>query len=47
MGECIENCGGVFVIYVLVFTVFCVICTVLLYCIFYEYLFILVVSVLE
>jgi hypothetical protein len=29
--ECFDNCVGVLVICVLVFTVFCIVCTVLLY----------------
>jgi len=41
MCGCSDNCVGVLVICVLVFTVFCIVCTVLLYCIFYVY-FILV-----
>jgi hypothetical protein len=40
-----DNCMGVLVICVLVFTVFCVVCTVFLYCIVYVYLFLFVSSV--
>jgi len=39
MCGCFDNCVGVLVICVLVFTVFCVVCTVLLYCFVYVYLF--------
>ena len=41
-----DNCVGVLVICVLVFMVFFIVCTVLLYCFFYVYLFLLVLSVL-
>ena len=40
-----DNCVGVLVICVLVFTVFCTVCTVFLYCFAYVYLFLLVTSV--
>jgi hypothetical protein len=36
---CFDNCEGVLVIRVLVFTVFCFVCTVFLYCFVYAYLF--------
>jgi hypothetical protein len=39
---CFDNCGGVLVICVLLFTVFCIVCTVFLYCFVYEYLFLFV-----
>jgi len=39
-------CGGVLVIYVLVFTVFCIVCTAFCYCSVYVYLFLFVLSVL-
>jgi len=38
MCGCSDNCVGVLVISVLVFTGFCSVCTVLLYCIFYLYI---------
>jgi hypothetical protein len=41
-----DNCVGVLVIRVLVFTVFCIFCTVLLYCFVYVCLFLFVLSVL-
>jgi len=37
MCGCFDNCVGVLVICVLVFTVFCTVCTVFLYCSFYVY----------
>jgi len=37
MCECFDNCVGVLVICILVFTVFCIVCTVFLYCFFYVY----------
>ena len=46
MCGCFENCVGVWVICVLVFTVFCIVCTVCLYCFFCMYLFLFVLSVL-
>jgi len=36
---CFDNCVGVLVICVLVFTVFCIVCTVFLYRVVYVYLF--------
>ena len=42
---CFDNCVGVLVICVLVFTVFCIVCTVFLYCFIYICLFLLVTSV--
>ena len=41
-----DNCVGILVICVLVFTVFCTVCTVFLYCFVYVYLFLFVLSVL-
>ena len=41
---CFDNCVGVLVICLLVFTVFCIVCTVFLYCFAYVYLLLLVVS---
>ena len=38
MCGCFDNCVGVLVIRVLVFTVFCIFCTVFLYCFLYVYL---------
>ena len=35
MCECFDNCVGVLVICILVFTVFCIVCTVFLYCFIY------------
>jgi len=40
-----DNCMGVLVVRVLVFTVFCIVCTVFLYCFVYVYLFLFVTSV--
>ena len=40
-----NNCVGVLVICVLVFTVFCIVCTVFLYCFVHVYLFLIVFSV--
>ena len=40
-----DNCVGVLVICVLVFTVFCIVCTVFSYCFVYAYLFLFVLSV--
>ena len=37
MCGCFDNCVGVLVICVLVFTVFCIVCTVFLYCFFHVY----------
>ena len=31
MCRCFDNCAGVLVLYVLVFTVFCIVCTVFMY----------------
>ena len=45
MCGCFDNCVGVLVICVFVFTVFCIVCTVFLYCFFYIYLFLFVTSV--
>jgi hypothetical protein len=42
--SCEYVCVGVLVIYVLVFTVFCFVCTVFLYCFFYVYLVLYVLS---
>jgi len=44
MWGCLDNCLGVLVIYVLVFTAFYIVFTVFLY--FYVYLFLFVLSVL-
>ena len=46
MGGCFDNCVGVLVLCVLVFTVFCIVCTVFLYCFVYGCLFLFVSSVL-
>ena len=46
MCGCSENCGGVLVIRVFVFTAFCIVCTVFLYCFVYVYLFLFVSSIL-
>jgi hypothetical protein len=43
---CLDNCVGVLLMCVLVFTVFCIVCTVLFYCFFYVYLLLFVLSVL-
>jgi hypothetical protein len=43
--ECFDNCVGVLVMCVLVFTVFCIVCTVFLYCFVYVYLFLFVTSI--
>jgi len=45
MWGCFGNCVGVLVIRVLVFTVFCINCAVFLYCFFYVYLFVFILSV--
>jgi hypothetical protein len=45
-GGCFDNCVGVLVICILVFTVFCIVCTVFLSCFVYVYLFLFVLSVL-
>ena len=45
MCGCVDNCVGVVVICVLVFTVFCIVCTVFLYCFLYVHL-LFVLSVL-
>ena len=44
MCGCFDNCVGILVICVLVFTVFCVVCTVFLYCYVYVYLLLFVLS---
>ena len=41
-----DNCVGVFLICVFVFTMFCIVCNVFLYCFVYVYLFLFVSSVL-
>ena len=41
-----DNCVGVLVICVLIFTVFCIVCAVFLYCFFYVYLFLFALSVI-
>jgi hypothetical protein len=53
VGECVcggggvsDNCVGVMVKCVLVFSVFCIVCTVFLYCFVYVHLFLIVLSVL-
>jgi hypothetical protein len=43
---CFDNCVGVLVMCVLVFTVSCIVCTVFLYCFVNVYLFVFVLSVL-
>ena len=45
MCGCFDNCVGVLVICVLVFTLFRIVCTVFLYCFVYVYLFLFVTSV--
>ena len=45
MCGCFDNCVGVLIICVLVFTVFCIACTVFWYCFIYAYLFLFVTSV--
>ena len=45
MCGCSDNCVGVLVICVLVFSVFCIVCTVFLYRFVYVYLFLFVTSV--
>jgi hypothetical protein len=45
MCGCADNCVGVLVICVLVFTVFCIVSTVFLYCFVHVYLFSFVTSV--
>jgi hypothetical protein len=42
---CFDNCVGVLVICVIVFSVFCIVCTVFLYCFVYVYLFLFVTIV--
>ena len=44
-GGGVDNCVGVLVISVLLFTVFCIVCTVFLYCFVYVYLILFVLSV--
>ena len=46
MWRCFDNCVGVLVICVLVYTMLFIVCTVFLYCFFYAYLFLFVLSVL-
>ena len=46
MWECFDNCVGVLVIRVLVFTVFCIVCTMFMYCFVYVYLISFVLYVL-
>jgi len=46
MCGCFDNCVGVLVICVLVFTVFYIVSTVFLYCFFYVYLLLFVTSVM-
>ena len=46
MCGCTDNCMGVLVIFVLVFTVFRIVCTVFLYCFVYVCVFLFVLSVL-
>jgi hypothetical protein len=46
MCRCFDNCVGVLVISVLVFTAFGIVYTVFLYCFVYVYLFLFVLSVL-
>jgi hypothetical protein len=43
MCGCFDNCVGVLVICVLVFTVFCIVCTVFFYCFVYVYSYLLLV----
>jgi len=45
MCGCFDNCVGVLVMCVLVFTVFCIVCTVFLYYFVYVYLFLLIANV--
>ena len=45
MSGCFDNCVGVLVICVLVFTVFCIFCAVFLYCFVYIYLFLFVTTI--
>jgi len=45
MCGCFDNCVGVLLIRVLVFTVFSIVCTGFLYCFVYAYLFLFVTSV--
>jgi uncharacterized membrane protein YjjP (DUF1212 family) len=45
VGGGVDNCVGVLVISVLLFTVFCIVCTVFLYCFVYVYLILFVLSV--
>jgi len=50
VGECLwgcfDNCVGVLLICILVFTVFCIVCTVFFYCLVCVYLFLSVLSIL-
>jgi succinate-acetate transporter protein len=46
MCRSLDNCVGVLVICVHVFTLFCIVCTVFLYCFACVYLFLFVLSVL-
>ena len=45
MCRCFDNCVGILVICLLVFTLLCIVCTVFLYCFIYVYLFFFVTSV--
>ena len=45
MCGCFDNCVGILVLCVLVFTVFSVVCTVFLYCFVYVHLFLFVTGV--
>ena len=44
MCECFDNCVGILVISILLFTVYCIVCTVFLYCFVYVYFFVFVLS---
>jgi hypothetical protein len=46
MWGCFDNCVGVMVICVRVFTVFCIVCTAFVHCFDYVYLFLFVLPVL-
>ena len=46
MCGCFDNCVGVLVIHVLVFTVFFIVCNLFLYCFIYVYSFLFILSVL-
>ena len=43
---CFDNCVGVLVIRVIVFTVTCIVCTMFLYCFVHVHLFLFVLSVI-